>query len=51
MANSTSMVDVSDPVVKVLFESCWTRAVDQEAVLETDILLLGRSPLKIDTEA
>ena len=51
VANSTSMVDVSDPVVKVLFESCWTRAVDQEAVLETDILLLGRSPLKIDTEA
>lgn len=51
VASSTSMVDVSDPVVNAIYESCRTRAVDQEAVLETDILLLGKSPLKIDTEA
>lgn len=51
VANSTSMVDVSDPVVNAIFESCRTRAVDQEAVLEDDILLLGKSPLKIATEA
>ena len=49
VAYSTSMVDVSDPVANAIFESCWTRAVDQEAVLETDILLLGKSPLKIGT--
>lgn len=51
VASSTSMVDVSDPVVNTIYESCRTRAVDQEAVLETDILLLGKNPLKIDTEA
>jgi hypothetical protein len=47
VANLTSMIDVSDPVANLIFECCGTRAVDQEAVLETDILLLGKSPLKI----
>jgi hypothetical protein len=51
VVSSTSMIDDSDPVAKAIFESCRTRAVDQEAVLETDILLLGKGPLKIDTEA
>ena len=51
VANSASLDKVSDPVVNVLTASCMTRAVDQEAVLESDILLLGKSPLKIDSEA
>lgn len=46
--NSTPKVGVSDPVMKAIFESCRTRAVDQEAVLEADILLLGKSQLRID---
>jgi hypothetical protein len=40
-SNTTSVVDVTDPVVNVLFESCKLRAVDQEAVSESDILLHG----------
>ncbi len=39
--NMTSWIDAMDPVVNVLFESCKNRAVDQEAVGESDILLYG----------
>jgi hypothetical protein len=46
VSNTTSIVDVTDPVVNVLFESCKLRAVDQEAVSECDILLHGGRSLK-----
>lgn len=50
LASSTSMVDISDSVVNAIFESCRSRAVDQEAVLEADILLHGKTPLEIEDE-
>lgn len=41
LSYTTSVVDATDPVVNVLFESCKVRAVDQEAVTERDILRHG----------
>lgn len=43
--NPTSMVDATDTLVNVLFESCKLRAVDQEAVSESDILHHGGNSL------
>lgn len=50
VTTSTSLIDVSDPVTNAIYESCKTRAVDQEAVLEADILVFGKSQLRIDSE-
>lgn len=44
--STISVVETTDPVVRVLFESCKLRAVDQEAVVENDILLYGGRSLK-----
>ncbi len=46
VSSTTSVVDATDPVVNMLFESCKYRAVDQEAVSESDILLHGGRSLK-----
>lgn len=45
-SNTISVVDATDPVVNVLWESCKLRAVDQEAVSESDILRHGGRSLK-----
>lgn len=50
VVNSISAGDVFDPVMNAIYKSCSTRAVDQEAVLEKDIQLLGKYPLKMDVE-
>lgn len=43
----TSVFEGMDPGSKKILESCRVRAVDQEAVTESDILLFGRLPLVI----
>jgi len=40
-------IQIADSFVQVIKECCQSRAVDQEAVTESDILLFGREPLKI----
>lgn len=44
---TASVFDASDAVAQKILKSCRMRAVDQEAVIEHDILLLGRLPLEI----
>jgi hypothetical protein len=44
-SNTHSVIDATDPVMCMLFESCKIRAVDQEAVSESDILLHGKKSL------
>jgi hypothetical protein len=50
VVNSISSGDIFDPVMNAIYKSCSIRAVDQEAVLEKDIQLLGKYPLKMDVE-
>jgi len=45
--NSASTFDGSDAATNLILESCRTRAVDQEAVMESDILRLGNLPWEI----
>lgn len=45
--NCASALDESDPILNAILASCRSRAVDQEAVMEEDILWLGRMPLEI----
>lgn len=45
VANSFSAGDGFDSAINAIYKCCSTRAVDQEAVLEKDILLLGKYPL------
>ena len=45
-SNTNSTHDAKNPVMNVLFECCRFRAVDQEAVTERDILLLGGRSLQ-----
>ena len=44
---AASVFDASDAVAQTILKSCLMRAVDQEAVVEHDILRLGRVPLDI----
>ncbi|CAB5681887.1 Uncharacterised protein [Comamonas aquatica] len=46
VTSPSSMIETSDPIVNLLFESCKFRAVDQEAVGEGDILLYGARSLR-----
>lgn len=46
VSSTTSVEDATDPIVKMLFECCMHRAVDQEAVSERDILIYGGTSLK-----
>lgn len=49
MASTATIIETSDSIVNLLFESCKSRAVDQEAVSERDIFLYGGRSLNEST--